>query len=142
MNADALRDMAANVAVAAPETVTMGDGLVLRPLTAGSASLCALAGNRAYLAIVGGEKEKLADVNDYDVTEFLYIHCAPEDETRRAVTSPGLRDKVLKWGAKVDFGVILGARRAIESVKEQLDALKFDVEPQPSRTKDDAPPNS
>lgn len=141
MSHDPTREIAATLATAAPEETTFGENLVMRPLTAGTAALCALAGNQAYLAIMGGEHEKLASVNDYDVTEFLFIHCAPEEEARRAVTSPGLKDKVLRWGTQVNFGVLLGARRAMEAVKAQLDALKVDVEPQ-KEGKDTEPPNS
>jgi len=141
MSQDPIREVAAAMATSAPENTEIGN-LTMRPMTAGTAALCALAGNNAYRVIMGGEFEKLAEVNDYDVTEFLFIHCAPEDEVRRAVTSPGLKDKVLRWGTAIDFGVLLGARRALESVKAQLDALKIEVEPQKNDGKESEPPNS
>lgn len=138
------RDLAALAAMAAPEETEIGN-VTMRPLTAMSAALCALCGNRAYAACVGNEIP-LVELTDYDLLEFCWIHCADISTVRRAVVhSGGVKEQVLAWAENVDFGVLLGARKALEFVKEQLAALDVEIAPKPPITggkPETPPPNS
>jgi hypothetical protein len=114
----------------------------MRPLTSGSAALCALAGNKAYAALLS-DSQKLSELTDYDLLEFVYIHTAPLPEVRRAACSGSaeVRELALVFGETLDFGVLFGARKALETVKAQLSALGVAIEakPVPGGGKEDSP---
>ncbi len=121
----------------------LADNIVMRPLTGGSAAICALTGNKIYRALI--ENKPIADIEDVELLAFLYIHCADLAKVRRAAMTPAVwQSTVLEWGEQLPFAVLVGARVALDQSREMLAAVKFEVEakPRPAGVKEETePPN-
>jgi hypothetical protein len=141
-NAELNREAAAALSVVAPDGgAELAEGLVMRPVTAGSGAICMMTGNQAYRALV--ENKPVDDLEDFELLAFLYIHCADLAKVRRAALTPATwKGAVLEWGENIPFAVLVGVRAALKQSQDVLDALKFEVEPKPSSGghKEDSPP--
>lgn len=141
-NAELHREAAAALSVVVPDGgAELAQGLVMRPVTAGSGAICMMTGNQAYRALV--ENKPIDDVEDFELLSFLYIHCADIAKVRRAALTPATwKGSVLEWGENIPFAVLVGVRAALKQSQEMLDAVKFDVEPKPSPAghKEETPP--
>lgn len=142
-NTEIKRETAAAVSVVVPEGGNeLAAGLVMRPVTAGSGSICMMTGNQAYRALV--ENKPIDGIEDFEILAFLFIHCADLAKVRRAALAPATwKGAVLEWGQDVPFEVLVGARAALRQSQEILEAVKFDVEPKPSSggSQESEPPN-
>ena len=78
---DTAREAAAMAAVVDPEGATLGDNIVMRPLTGGSASICVLTNNQVYRALI--ENKDIDALAEFELLAFLYIHCAELPKVRR-----------------------------------------------------------
>jgi hypothetical protein len=140
--ADLNREAAAALSVVVPEGGhELAEGLVMRPVTAGSGAICMMTGNAAYRALV--ENKPVDDIEDFELLAFLYIHCADLVKVRRAALTPATwKQAVLEWGEAIPFGVLVGTRAALKQSQEMLDAVKFDTEPKPTPAghKEETPP--
>jgi hypothetical protein len=138
---DTAREVAAMSAVVQPEGATLGDNIVMRPLTGGSASICVLTNNQVYRALI--EDKDTGSLPEFELLAFLYIHCADLAKVRRMALNPSLWSAaVLEWGESLPYAVLLGARAALEQSRQMLAAVKFEVEskPAPSGAKEESPP--
>lgn len=142
-NTEIKRETAAAVSVVVPEGGNeLAAGIVMRPVTAGSGSICMMTGNQAYRALV--ENKPIDVIEDFEILAFLFIHCADLAKVRRAALAPATwKGSVLEWGQDVPFEVLVGARAALRQSQEMLEAVKFDVEPKPSSggSQESEPPN-
>ena len=135
------REAAAMSAVVQPEGAALGDNIVMRPLTGGSASICVLTNNQVYRALI--EDKDSAALPEFELLAFLYIHCADLAKVRRMALNPTLwSSAVLEWGETLPYAVLLGAKAALEQSRQMLAAVKFEVEskPAPVGTKEESPP--
>jgi len=141
-NAELNREAAAALSVVVPDGgAELAEGLVMRPVTAGSGAICMMTGNQAYRALI--ENKPIDDVEDFELLSFLYIHCADIAKVRRAALTPATwKGAVLEWGENIPFAVLVGVRAALKQSQEMLDAVKFEVEPKPSPAghKEETPP--
>ncbi len=131
-------------AVVTPEGGSqLAENIIMRPITGGSASICALTGNKVYKSLI--ENKPISEAEDFDLLAFLYVHCADLAKVRRAALNPPLwQASVLEWGEDLPFAVLVGARAALDQSREMLAAVKFDIEPKPSASgakEEPAPPN-
>ena len=138
---DTAREAAAMAAVVEPEGATLGDNIIMRPLTGGSASICVLTNNQVYRALI--ENKDIDALAEFELLAFLYIHCAELPKVRRMALNPSLwTAAVLEWGETLPYAVLLGAKAALEQSRQMLAAVKFDVEakPVPAGAREESPP--
>lgn len=141
-NAELKRETAAAVSVVVPENGSqLAAGIIMRPVTAGSGTICMMTGNQAYRALV--ENKPIDGIEDFEILAFLYIHCEDLVKVRRSALAPAAwKQAVLEWGQDVPFEVLVGARAALRQSQEMLEAVKFEVEPKPTPGgyKEETPP--
>jgi hypothetical protein len=141
-NDELQREAAAMASVVTPEGgAELAEGIVMRPVTAGSGAICMMTGNQAYRALV--ENKPIDGIEEFELLAFLYIHCADLVRVRRAALTPATwKQSVLEWGENIPFGVLVGTKAALTQSQEMLSAVKFDVEtkPTPSGHKEETPP--
>lgn len=138
---DMAREAAAMSAVVQPEGAALGENIIMRPLTGGSASICVLTNNQVYRALI--EDKEIEALPEFELLAFLYIHCADLAKVRRMALNPSLwTAAVLEWGETLPYAVLLGAKAALEQSRQMLAAVKFDVEskPAPAGAKEESPP--
>jgi len=143
-NTELQREAAVAMSVMTPaDGAELAEGLVMRPVTAGSGAICMMTGNAAYRALV--ENKPIDALEDFELLSFLYIHCADLVKVRRAALTPATwKGAVLEWGENIPFAVLVGVRAALKQSQEMLDAVKFEVEPKPApagHKEESAPPN-
>lgn len=92
-------------------------GIKLRPFTMQSLIMCRATGNRLVMGIDPENSENI----EHDVIGFLYIHCAPIGDVRKAC-----RNKDLFWEKSLEFADTLNVSD-FKSIVDKVTAIIQDA---------------